>query len=255
MTTPAECRQYLKEKSCCVIIPTYNNELTLAQVIQDVSEYADDIIVVNDGSTDSTAEILKNHPEIQIVSYKTNVGKGYALRQAFAYAIEKGCQYAITIDSDGQHFAKDIPTFAEKLKSEPNAIIIGARNMDQATIPGKSSFGHKFSNFWFKFETGVESPDTQSGFRLYPLFLLKDMKLYTVKYEFEIEIIVRAAWKGIKIDSVPVQVYYAPKETRISHFRPFQDFSRVSVLNAVLVTFTIIYFAPLRLIQGFKKKA
>src|ERR1700749_4831155 len=103
MTTITECRQYLKEKSCCVIIPTYNNELTLAQVIKDVSGYADDIIVVNDGSTDSTAEILKGFPSIQIVSYETNVGKGYALRQAFAYAIERGYQYTITIDSDGQH--------------------------------------------------------------------------------------------------------------------------------------------------------
>ena len=116
MTTITECRQYLKEKSCCVIIPTYNNELTLAQVIKDVSGYADDIIVVNDGSTDSTAEILKGFPSIQIVSYETNVGKGYALRQAFAYAIEKGYRYAITIDSDGQHFAKDIPAFIDKLK-------------------------------------------------------------------------------------------------------------------------------------------
>lgn len=116
--------------------------------------------------------------------------------------------------------------------------------MDQATIPGKSSFGHKFSNFWFKVETGKECPDTQSGFRLYPLQLLKDTKFITCKYEFEIEVIVRAAWRGIAIDSVPVTVYYEPKETRISHFRPFQDFSRVSVLNTFLVVIAFAYIKP-----------
>ncbi len=246
--------QLFKEKKCCVIIPTYNNDFTLTAIINDVLAYTSDIIVVDDGSTDSTSEILKSFPHIHTVSYSPNVGKGYALRKAFKYALDHNYLYAITIDSDGQHFAKDIPAFLQKLHQEPNAIIIGARNMNQASIPGKSSFGHKFSNFWFWFETGFEVPDTQSGFRLYPLFLFRNSTFYTVKYEFEVEIIVRASWSGIKIDSVPVEVYYAPKETRVSHFRPFQDFSRVSLLNAVLVTLTIIYYAPLRFFNGIKKK-
>jgi uncharacterized protein (DUF2062 family) len=127
--------------------------------------------------------------------------------------------------------------------------------MKQASVPGKSSFGHKFSNFWFRFETGIEVSDTQSGYRLYPLEPLQSIKWFTYKYEFEIEVLVRAAWKGVAIDSVPVSVYYAPKETRISHFRPFRDFSRVSVLNIVLVILTIIYYRPLRLIRSLKKKS
>jgi uncharacterized protein (DUF2062 family) len=141
------------------------------------------------------------------------------------------------------------------MEEVPNAIIIGARNMDQASVPGKSNFGHKFSNFWFWFETGINIPDTQSGYRLYPLKALEGMKWFTVKYEFEIEVIVRAAWKGIDVIAVPVSVYYAPKETRISHFRPFKDFSRVSVLNVVLVTLTLLYYKPLRIFQYFKKKS
>lgn len=233
-----------KQLQVCVIIPTYNNEGTLATVVTDVLAYTDQVIVVNDGSTDSTPAIIRLFPQIKSVSYTQNVGKGWALRKAFQYATEQGYQYAITIDSDGQHFAADLPAFIEKLEQEPGALIIGSRNMEQSSVPGKSSFGHKFSNFWFWVETGIKCPDTQSGYRLYPIHLLKNSKFITRKYEFEIEVIVRAAWKGIKIDWVPVKVYYAPKETRISHFRPFQDFSRISVLNTFLVIITFAWIKP-----------
>lgn len=242
------------ELQVCVIIPTYNNDGSLAQVINDVSEYTSHIIVVNDGSTDNTETIVKSFPQVQFISYPDNVGKGWALRKGFAYATEKGYKFAITIDSDGQHFAKDIPSFINKLKDVQDAIIIGSRNMDQATIPGKSSFGHKFSNFWYKVETGVDCPDTQSGFRLYPLYLLKDMRFITRKYEFEIEVLVRAAWKGVRINSVPVTVYYAPKETRISHFRPFTDFTRVSILNTFLVIIAFAYIKPRDFFRKISKK-
>jgi glycosyltransferase involved in cell wall biosynthesis len=233
-----------KQLQVCVIIPTYNNQGTLAAVINDVLAYTNQVIVVNDGSTDDTKAIIQSFPEIKSVSYTQNVGKGWALRKAFDFAIELGYQYAITIDSDGQHFASDLPAFIEKLEQEPDSLIIGSRNMEQSSVPGKSSFGHKFSNFWFWVETGIKCPDTQSGYRLYPIHLLKNTKYVTRKYEFEIEVIVRAAWKGVKIDWVPVTVYYAPKETRISHFRPFQDFSRISVLNTILVIITFAYVKP-----------
>lgn len=148
----------------CVIIPTYNNASTLAGVIEDIAGYSNHIIVVNDGSTDNTAEVLLRFPSVQFISYSKNVGKGWALRQAFKYAADKGYHYSITIDSDGQHFAKDIPLFINKIETIPNSIIIGARNMGQASVPGGSSFGNKFSNFWFKVETGIACPDTQSGY-------------------------------------------------------------------------------------------
>lgn len=236
--------QKFNELKVCVIIPTYNNDGTLAKIIGDVAAYTQHIVVVNDGSTDGTAEIISKFPFVQPIGYVKNIGKGWALRKAFKYASAQGYDYAITIDSDGQHFAADIPAFIHKLESVPDAIIVGSRNMDQASIPGKSSFGHKFSNFWFKVETGIDCPDTQSGFRLYPLHLLKHTQFITRKYEFEIEVLVRSAWKGISLSSVPVTVHYEPKETRISHFRPFQDFSRVSVLNTFLVIIAFAYIKP-----------
>src|SRR5882757_1719665 len=209
-------RAKFDELHTCVIIPTYNNFNTLGGVITDVAAYTHNIIVVNDGSVDNTEELVKTFSFVKGISYPKNVGKGWALRKAFSFAREQGYQFAVTIDSDGQHFAKDLPAFITRLESTQDAIVIGSRNMDQSSVPGKSSFGHKFSNFWFKVETGIDSPDTQSGYRLYPLLLLKDINFITRKYEFEIEVLVRAAWKGVKIESVPVNVYYAPKETRVS---------------------------------------
>lgn len=237
-------RAKFDELGACVVIPTYNNAATLAAVIADVAQYSNHIIVVNDGSTDDSEAIAASFPQVQLISYPTNVGKGWALRKAFVYAIEHDYKFAITIDSDGQHFAKDLPAFIEKLTTVEDAIIIGSRNMDQSSVPGKSSFGNKFSNFWFKVETGITSPDTQSGFRAYPLLLIKDLHFFTKKYEFEIEVLVRAAWKGVKIEAIPITVYYAPKEVRVSHFRPFKDFTRISILNTILVLITFLYVKP-----------
>lgn len=237
-----------------VIVPTYNNERTLKRVLDGVLEYTHSIIVVNDGSTDSTSEILKNYPQIIQIHLPENKGKGNALAIAFGVAREKGFKNAITIDSDGQHYPDDIPTFIEALKTaEEPVLLIGNRNMNQDGIPKKSSFGNRFSNFWFWFETGIKLEDTQSGYRLYPLTHIPK-KFYTKKFEFEIEVIVRAAWKGVKVKNIPVKVLYDMNE-RVSHFRPFRDFTRISILNTVLVTITLFYIIPRNFLRNFKKKS
>lgn len=237
-----------------VLIPTYNNALTLGQVVQDVLRYTQHVIVVNDGSTDATTQVLDQYPIIQRVEYNPNRGKGMALRRGFRYALQQGYQYVITIDADGQHFAADLQLFMEKLQTEKEAIIIGARNLQQENMPGKNSFANRFSNFWFYVETGLKAPDTQSGYRLYPLFLMERMRFWSTKYEFEVEVLVRSAWKGIKINWVPVKVYYPPPGERVTHFRPFRDFSRISVLNTVLVLITFLYIKPRDLIRFLLKR-
>src|SRR5688572_14629189 len=251
---PASFRPIFVQKKVCVLIPTYNNEQTLESVLRDVLTFTNQVIVVNDGSTDSTRDILKKFPEVELVSYEKNKGKGYALRQGFRRAVECGYDYAITIDSDGQHFAEDLPKFLEGLNAHPSAVIIGARNMGQSSVPGKSSFGNKFSNFWFWVETGLTMQDTQSGYRLYPVKQLSTIKFITRKFEFEIEVLVRAAWSGFEIAHVPVRVFYAEKGKRISHFRPFTDFSRISVLNTVLVIMALLYIHPRNFFRSLKKK-
>ncbi|MFN8309222.1 MAG: DUF2062 domain-containing protein [Chitinophagales bacterium] len=255
METESNYRPLFRQLRCCVLLPTYNNAGTIAAVLQDVLRYTSEVCVVNDGSTDNTAAILSQFPQIKLHSYAQNRGKGWALRQGFEFARQQGYDFAITIDSDGQHFADDLPTFLKALQTDKHAIFIGARNMDQSAVPGKSSFGNKFSNFWFRLETGIDMPDTQSGYRLYPLRDLQGTHFLTVKYEFEIEVLVRAAWKNIGIKSVPVKVYYPPAEERVSHFRPFRDFSRISVLNTVLVLITFLYIKPRNFFRYFQKKS
>jgi len=252
--TISEVQNAISEKKICVLIPTYNNEKTLKRVIDGVLDYTGNIIVVNDGSTDSTSEILKNYPQITVVSLPENKGKGNGLKIGFRKAQELGYHYAITIDSDGQHYPDDIPVFVEALLGEKeDVLLIGNRNMSQDGIPRKSSFGNNFSNFWFWFETGIKLQDTQSGYRLYPLKKIPQ-KYFTPKFEFEIEIIVRTAWKHVPVKNVPIKVLYDPAE-RVSHFRPFRDFTRISILNTILVFFTIFYIIPRNFFRNFKKKS
>lgn len=243
---------HTKPLNFCVIIPTYNNYKTLARVLDSVLEYTPNVIVVNDGSTDSTAEILKNYSNFTQIHHPKNAGKGIALQNGFKKALELNFDYAITIDSDGQHFASDIPFFTNEINANGEALLIGSRNMNQENVPKKSSFGNKFSNFWFWFETGIKLDDTQSGYRLYPLQRISK-NYFTNKFEFEIEVIVRAAWKGIAVKNIPIQVLYDPLE-RVSHFRPFQDFTRISILNTILVAVAIFYIKPRDFFLRLKKK-
>jgi len=254
MSHNSETYKLFEELNCCVIIPTYNNATTLGKVIEDVLIYTSNIIVINDGSTDETKSVLNGFPNLNVLHLPVNSGKGFALRKAIKLAHQQGFRYGITIDSDGQHMASDLPVFLNKIKEEPDSIIIGARNMIQESVPKKSSFGNKFSNFWFLFETGIKMPDTQSGFRAYPIHLLYKNHYFTRKYEFEIEIIVRAAWKNIRVVPVPIQVYYAPDSERVSHFRPFIDFTRVSILNTVLVMISLLIIRPFRFVNWVVRK-
>lgn len=243
----------ISDLKCVIIIPTYNNAGTIAQVIADVKIYSHNIIVVNDGSTDNTTNIISNITDIHIISYTKNKGKGYALRTGLAKAYELGYEYAITIDSDGQHFADDIPLFIHRIIEKPGSLLIGARNLEADNMPSKNSFANRFSNFWYKVETGHTLADTQSGFRLYPLKPLHNIKLITRRYEFEVEIIVRAAWRGINVENIPIKIFYAPQGQRITHFRPLQDFTRISILNTILVLCALLFYYPWRFTKALTR--
>ena len=243
-------KEKLQELRAIVIVPTYNNRGTIADVISDLKEYSSDIMIVNDGSTDDTLDILNNIEGIQIQSYPVNKGKGYALKYGLGKAYEQGFRYAITIDADGQHFADDLPVFIDRILEVPDSLLIGARNLNADNMPGKNTFANRFSNFWYKVETGQELSDTQSGYRLYPLNRIQNIHFFTSRYEFEVEIIVRAAWRGVNVENVPIKVYYPPVEERVSHFRPFHDFFRISILNTVLVLYAFLIWYPWRFVQS-----
>ncbi|MGN0186565.1 MAG: DUF2062 domain-containing protein [Paludibacteraceae bacterium] len=252
MSTESELniKQRLKALNGIVLIPTYNNASTLLQVIADVHRFADDVLVVNDGSTDATAELLAMRDDVKVVSYAKNRGKGYALKTGLREAARLGYAYAITIDSDGQHYADDIAAFVEAAEQSPETLFVGARNLQAENMPSKNTFANKFSNFWFWAETGTHLADTQSGFRLYPLAKIAKMHFITSRYEFEVEVLVRAAWHGIRVANVPIKVYYPPAAERVSHFRPARDFTRISILNTYLVLVALLVYYPWRFLNA-----
>ncbi len=242
----------------CVIIPTYNNEKTVEKVIIETLEYTRNVIVVSDGSTDKTESILNRFKnKIDVVSFSKNQGKGAALRKGLKKAEELGYEYAITLDSDGQHYPSDIPKFLEKVKPGKDILIIGNRDMTDQSIPKKSVFGRKFSNFWVKLETNRDLKDSQSGYRLYTVSRMNKFHFFTVKYDFELESLVRWIWRDYPVEIVPIGVYYPPAEERVSHFKGFKDNFHISVLNTALVTITFIYIIPRHIVRiitrGIKK--
>lgn len=223
----------MQDLKCCILIPTFNNEKTLSTVIEDVLNFTSNVIVINDGSTDSTHNILQRFNFLELIEFPKNRGKGAALREGFKTSERLGFEYAIAIDSDGQLFASDIPSFLEFLcnkKTKRPILLIGGRSMNQPSIPGKSKIGNKFSSLSFWLQTGVRLKDTQCGFRLYPLKLVNHLDLKSTGYDLEIEVIVKAAWAGAKIENVPVKVLYDKKE-RVSHFKPWADTFRIINLN------------------------
>ena len=236
-------------------MPTYNNDGTLRNVVERVLKFCNDVIVVNDGCTDTSDEILASFGEkITVVDYGRNRGKGYALKKGFEKAIELGFDFVITLDSDGQHYPEDIPLFINALEQHPYALIIGSRNLNEENMPGKNTFANKFSNFWFKIQTGVNLPDTQTGYRLYPLKNLPNLNLLTSRDEAELELLVGAAWRGVDLIPIKINVFYPKAEERVTHFRPFWDFLRISVLNTFLCILAVFYGLPSRLIRRARRQ-
>ncbi len=249
-----ETRKIMNDNRVCVVVPTYNNANTIIDVITRIHQQTDNIIVVVDGCTDNTRELLESLSfDLDIVSYPKNKGKGYALISGFKRAISRGNEYAITIDSDGQHFPEDIPVIINSFNSNKGAIIMGCRNLNEDNMPSGNTFANKFSNFWFYVQTGVRLDDTQSGYRLYPLAKLTCANIITSRYEAELELLVICAWKGIKIKSVPVRVYYQSEEERVSHFRPYVDFGRISMLNVFLCFGAVLYGYPHKILSKIRR--
>lgn len=213
----------------CVVIPTYNNAGTLLHVVRGAQAVCETVIVVDDGCTDSTPELLNDSGAI-VLRHARNKGKGVALRTGFRKAAELGYTHAVTIDSDGQHFPEEIGKLVRASQAQPDALVIGARDMTVENVPKSSSFGRMFSNFWLKVATGMDVGDTQSGFRVYPLRHVNRLFCWGRRFTYECEVIIRASWGGCPIINVPVRVYYPPKSERVTHFRPFADNVRFTCL-------------------------
>ena len=224
-----------------VVIPVYNHSKTLREVVIRALGVSSQVMVVDDGSTDRGMNSLTGL-SVHILHHAVNLGKGAAILTAAKAYRQMGITHLVTVDADGQHNPDDIRRFVPVIQRNPHAIVVGKRDFQAVNIPRLTRFGRSFSNFWFRLQTGYSLGDTQSGFRAYPLVVLDRLKLREKGFAFEVEVLVKAAWAGVKLKEVDVSVYYPLANERISHFHVFKDNLRLTLLNTKL---TLRSIAPL----------
>jgi glycosyltransferase involved in cell wall biosynthesis len=223
-----------------VIIPVYNHARSISGVITKTLNLGIPVFVVNDGSTDATHAEISKIQGIYPLHHPENRGKGAALLTGFAKA-SAIADWAITLDADGQHHPQDVIRLIRAIPANERPIIVGMREgMHAKEVPWTSRFGRRFSNFWIRLAGGPHMKDSQSGFRLYPLPESLGLNVVARRFDFEIEILVRARWKKVPVIEVPVNVTYAPGSERVSHFRPMIDFLRNTRTFARLITRRVV---------------
>jgi glycosyltransferase involved in cell wall biosynthesis len=223
-----------------VVIPVYNHAQMVAEVVQRSLLLGVPVIVVDDGSTDATYDRIKRIEGIRILRHRSNRGKGAALLTGFAAASEFS-DWAVTLDADGQHNPDDARRLIDAMPETERPIILGNRDgMLAPDVPWTSRFGREFSNFWVRMSGGPAVADSQSGFRAYPLPECLRLGVRARRFQFEVEILVKASWSRLPLVEVPVRVSYTPGTRRISHFHPFYDFLRNTGLFSRLITHRIL---------------
>lgn len=223
------------ELSSCVVIPVYNNSSTVRDVVERSLRVTQNVLVIDDGSTDADLRLLLADTGAEVVRHEHNQGKGAALITALKLLSQRNIDYMISLDGDGQHYPEDIPVMLRELGKQEGALLVGCRDFNDPNVPGSSRFGRKFSNFWMGVETGCDVDDCQSGFRAYPVKYVSHLKCLSRFYNFETEILTRSAWANLPVVNVPIRSYYPPQGERISHFRPFVDNFRISCVHTLLV--------------------
>lgn len=235
-----------EKKRFAFVIPLYNHAGTVAGVVRKAQAAGYPVFVVDDGSTDGSCDRIKDLQGVQILRHEKNRGKGAALLTGFAAAAAVA-DWAITLDADGQHDPRDAGNLIAAIPQNARPIVVGARIYRAGErIPWTSSFGRKFSNFWVRASGGPAVSDSQSGFRIYPLPEVLNLKTRARRFEFEVEVLVQAKRSGMPVTEAPVRVHYNPEGGRISHFRPCVDFLR-NALTFTRLIFTRIFPTKKRL--------
>ena len=236
--------------SPAVVAPTYNNARTLGVIVTRITELGLHVFVVNDGSTDDTADVLSqlaHNPRVTVITHELNRGKAAALMTGFAAAEAAGYSHAVTIDTDGQLDPEQIPTLLAIARDEPSAFVIGTRDATAADYPQRSRLGRWSSNLLVRWESGLSVSDSQCGFRVYPLAMMRDVTCRAGRYGFETEILTRAAWAGYEVREVRVTCSYLPHGQRVSHFRPWRDSFRAVPMHARLTSLALLdWISPAR---------
>lgn len=217
------------DRRVIIVIPAYNESATIGDVIKRCLLLDVEVIVVDDGSSDDTAGIVRQFP-VELLGNSANAGKAKTLSRGLRRAVERGAEIVATLDGDGQHRPEDLPALLACAEKHPDSIVIGSRLHDRAAFPRARYVGNRIADFWISWACGYRVEDSQSGFRLYPATLVDSLDIPHGPergFVFESEILIEAARSGVRSYSVPIPALYDGTLVRSSHFRPLRDVVRI----------------------------
>lgn len=214
----------MPKTTLAIVIPAYQCEATIAPVVASALGLGLPLVVIDDGSTDRTVE-LAAQSGATVLRNPINLGKGASLRRGLQWCGERGITHAVSMDGDGQHLTDQIPRLLAAVADD--TLVIGQRIVDPARVSPNRLFGNRFANRWVEIACREAIPDTQSGLRVYPVAATLALRCRADRFAFETEVLIRAVRAGLRIVSVPVEVYYPPPDERQSHFDPWRDTVRI----------------------------
>ncbi|NQU73389.1 MAG: glycosyltransferase family 2 protein [Candidatus Omnitrophica bacterium] len=203
----------------CVIMPAHNEAKAIGDLIKSINPYVGDVLIVDDGSTDET-ERISREAGASVIGFKKNAGKGAALKAGFDYALQNNYDAVITMDADGQHSPKDILSIIDNASSSEVGIVVGNRMANPEAMPAIRFATNLAMSLIISAICRQNIPDTQCGFRLVKCNVLKAIRLVSLNYEIESEILIRASRTGFKIKSAPIKSIY---EGQTSLINPIVD--------------------------------
>jgi len=208
------------------LIPAYQAAASVAAVVEGTRAVLGPVLVVDDGSSDDTGARAAA-AGAQVLRLERNQGKGAALLAGLARLAADGIERAVTLDADGQHLPSEIPVLLAAAERAPDAIVVGVRRKEGFAIKRAARVGNRVADALMRRIAGRTLPDTQSGFRVYPVAATLARGAAGRRFDFETEILLRAARRGMPIVGVPVAVHYPPPRERVSHYRPWVDTLRI----------------------------
>jgi glycosyltransferase involved in cell wall biosynthesis len=234
----------------CALIPVYNNAQTIGQIVERCRTVIEpDILVISDGSTDGS-DVIAKQSGAWVERLQSNQGKGHAIRHGMRVALGEGYTHALVLDADGQHQPEEIPNLINASWNFPEKIWIGVRRMDKNSTPASSRRGRAISNFWTTVDGWQRCRDAQCGFRVYPIEETLDLRCRELGFAFEMEVLIRAAWAGLRFGHLDIDVLY-PEEGRVSHFDKKKDNLRFTWLSFRMFC-QMLLRSPILTFQAFK---
>ncbi|TFH37150.1 MAG: glycosyltransferase family 2 protein [Anaerolineales bacterium] len=207
----------MQKQDVLVLIPAWNEALRIGQVIRALPG-GFPVLVVDDGSSDATAEVARG-AGAEVLIHETNQGKGVALMGGFRWALERGFRAVLTLDADGQHDPGEANLFIEAYQRGKADLIIGRRSFREMPFP--RNYANRLGSWMLSRVLRTKIYDNQSGYRMHSRTLMENLSLRHAGFEFEVDLILQALQKGLRLDWVNIRTIYNVDKT--SYFHPIRD--------------------------------